>query len=288
MCVGAVTGDFKWGLDLEKDWGTKVPMWYTGQCPLIDNGQAIIGVGGRALLIGVDCETGRVAWQTPNPGGWQMSHSSIMPMTINGRRMYVYCALGGIVGVSAEEKDRGAVLWETAEWNHQVVSPSPVPAGDGRFLVTAGYGVGSAMFRVTEEDGGFRVKQLYRLDKKVFACEQHTPVFYRNHFYAIMPADAGAVKKELACMDLDGNVAWFSGAGERFGLGPFMIADDKLLILEDNGLLVMARATEKAYTRLAHAKALSGKEAWAPMALADGRLLVRDYGKIYCMDVGAK
>jgi outer membrane protein assembly factor BamB len=288
MCVDSATGDLKWGIDLEKNWGVKVPMWYTGQCPLIDNEQAILGVGGKALIMGVDCATGQVAWQTPNPNGWQMSHSSIMPMTINGKRMYVYCALGGMVGVSAEEKDRGAVLWETTEWRHQVISPSPVPVGDGRILVTAGYGEGSAMFKVMEEGGKYAVKQLYRLDKKIFACEQHTPVFYKDHFYSILPADAGPVKKELVCMNLDGKVIWSSGSAERFGLGPFMIADDKLLILEDNGLLVMAKATDKAYTRLTHARVLSGKEAWAPMALVNGRLLVRDYGKMNCLEVGAR
>jgi outer membrane protein assembly factor BamB len=67
MCADAITGDLRWGMDLEKDWGVEVPMWYTGQCPLIEDGQAVIGVGGRALMVGVDCETGKVIWQTPNP-----------------------------------------------------------------------------------------------------------------------------------------------------------------------------------------------------------------------------
>ena len=288
MCVDSKTGDLRWGLDLEKDWGAEVPMWYTGQCPLIDGDDVIVGVGGKELLMGVDCATGKILWQTPNPKKWKMSHSSVMPMEFEGKKMYVYCAVGGIVGVSAEKADAGAVLWETADWNYQVVAPSPVAVGDGRFLITSGYGAGSALFQVLREGDRWAIKLVSRFDKTVFACEQHTPIFYQGFLYTVLPADAGATRKQAVCMDPGGHVAWTSGPTERFGLGPYMIADGKLLILEDNGVLTLARATQAGYIRLAQAKVLEGKEAWAPMALAGSRLLVRDYGMLRCLDVGVE
>lgn len=288
MCVDSKSGDLRWGLDLEKDWGAEVPMWYTGQCPLIDGDEVIVGVGGKALLMGVDCATGKILWQTPNPKHWKMSHSSVMPMEFKGKKMYVYCAVGGIVGVSAEKADAGAVLWETADWNYQVVAPSPVPVGDGRFLITSGYGAGSALFQVLREGDRWAIKLVSRFDKTVFACEQHTPVFYQGFLYTVLPADAGATRKQAVCMDPGGRVAWSSGPAERFGLGPYMIADGKLLILEDNGVLTLARATQAGYIRLAQAKVLEGKEAWAPMALVGSRLLVRDYGMLRCLDMGVE
>ncbi|MCP4726904.1 MAG: PQQ-like beta-propeller repeat protein, partial [bacterium] len=60
MCVDAESGEFIWGIDLEKEYGAEIPLWYTGQCPLIDNSLAIIAVGGESLFIAVDCETGDV------------------------------------------------------------------------------------------------------------------------------------------------------------------------------------------------------------------------------------
>jgi len=285
MCVDAKNGEFRWGLDLEKDWGTTVPMWYTGQCPLLENNQAIIAVGGKVLLMGVDCATGKILWQTPNPHNWQMSHSSIAPMEWQGKKMYVYAAIGGIVAVSAEKGEEGKVLWETNEWNHQVVAPTPVSLEDGRFLVTAGYGAGSAMFKMTATSGLIAAKLEYRLEKTTFACEQQTPIYYQGFLYSILPADAGSSRKQAVCINPDGKIMWRSGATERFGLGPFMIADGKMLILEDNGLLTMIEATAKEYVKLAQAKVLEGKEAWAPMALAGGRLLVRDYGQMKCLDL---
>jgi len=144
------------------------------------------------------------------------------------------------------------------------------------------------MFQVTQESGRYSVKLLYRSDKKSFACEQHTPVFYKGYLYSVLPADAGAARRQVVCMDPTGRIMWNSGSGERFGLGPFMIADGKMLILDDNGLLTMIRATESGYVKLAQAKVLEGNEAWAPMALVDGLLLVRDYGEMKCLDLRMK
>jgi outer membrane protein assembly factor BamB len=98
MCVKRETGDFLWGIDLVKEYQTEVPLWFTGQCPMIDNNKAILAPGGSALMIAVDCATGKVLWETPNPDKLKMSHSSIMPWTLNGKRMYVYSANGGVVG----------------------------------------------------------------------------------------------------------------------------------------------------------------------------------------------
>jgi outer membrane protein assembly factor BamB len=69
LCADAKTGAQKWLLDLVAEYGTSVPEWYAGQCPLIDNGHAIIAPGGSALMIAVDLATGKVLWKTPNPAG---------------------------------------------------------------------------------------------------------------------------------------------------------------------------------------------------------------------------
>lgn len=284
MAVDSRSGDLKWGLDLVKEWDAEVPLWYTGQCPLIDGNHVILGVGGKVLLAGVDLETGRVVWTTPNPDHWKMSHSCVTPLASEGHRMYLYAAVGGVVGVSAEPADEGRPLWRSDAWNVQVVAPSPVGVGEGRFWMTSGYGAGSALFQVEQRDGAYALKTVKRLDKKTFACEQHTPVFKDGYVYAVLPADAGALRKQAVCMAADGTVRWTSGA-DHFGLGPFMIADGKLLILEDDGLLTLVEAAPMAYRRLARAKVLRGKEAWAPMALVEGRLLVRDYGMMRCLDL---
>ncbi len=285
MCVNAVTGAFIWGMDLAKDYGTKIPMWYAGQCPLIDGSIAVIAPGGKYLLMGVDCATGRIKWQTPNPDNWQMSHSSVMPMKFYGKKFYVYCSIGGIVGVSADGKDRGKVLFKTDKWAHSVMSPSPVQLPGSRIFITAGYGVGSMMLKVEKTGEKFSINSLYTLTKEVFACEQQTPIYYKGHLFSILPKDGGTLKQQAACLHPSGHLTWSSSKANRFGLGPFLIADNKLFILDDKGVLTLARASARAYIKLAEAKIFDGRDSWGPMALVKGRLLLRESKKFVCLDV---
>lgn len=286
MCVDTESGDFKWGLDLVADFGSEAPLWYTGQCPFIDDGIAVLAPAGKALLMGVDCASGKIVWQTPNPDGWKMSHSSIIPMRLLGKRTYVYASLGGIVGVSAEPADRGAILWKSSAWTHSVLAPSPVQIDERRIFLTAGYGGGSMMLGLASSGGGIVASPAFELPKTQFACEQQTPVFYQNHLFGILPKDAGALRGELVCLDTNGKLVWESGKTDRFGLGPFLFADNKILILNDTGELTLIRASTRGYEPLARARVLPGRDAWAPMALVDGKLLLRDSEHLACVELG--
>jgi outer membrane protein assembly factor BamB len=290
MCVDTQSGEFLWGLDLEKDFGTETPFWYTGQCPLIDDEVAVIAPGGKALLIGVDCGTGEILWETPNPKNWQMSHSSIMPMTLSSKKMYVYCAIGGIVAVSAEGENRGQVLWETEVFAPSVIAPSPLQLEDGKVLVTAGYGAGSILLKITKVNDVFSVEKLlqHKPDEGI-ATEQQTPIFYKGHLFSIQPKDAGALQQQLVCYRADDlrNPVWTSGKTNRFGMGPYLIADNKMFVLSDDGLLTLLELSFTGYKELAKAQVLNGHDAWGPMALAGDRLLLRDSRRMVCLEVGA-
>jgi outer membrane protein assembly factor BamB len=291
MCVDAVSGDLLWGLDLEREYGVKVPLWYTGQCPLIDEGVAVLGVGGKkALLVGVECKTGKILWTTPNPNGYAMTHSSVMPMRLYGVPMYVYAAKGAIVGVGAEGKERGKVLWKTSEWTSSVIAPSPLMLGKGRVLMTAGYGGGSILFQVDEEDEGrHSVRTIRKLSTKQGLCsEQQTPILFQGHVFGILPKDAGRLKRQFVCVHPDdhGTPVWTSGKADRFGIGPFLVADRKFFILDDHGVLTLARVSVDGFEKLAQAKVLEGADSWGPMALVGNRLIVRDLTTMACLDVG--
>jgi len=289
MCLDRKDGNMRWGLDVAKDYESEIPLWYTGQCPLIDNNNAIIATGGKALMIAVNCETGEKIWETPNPNGWKMSHSSVMPFTFGGRKMYVYSAIGGMLAVAADGPDAGKVLWETAAWNHSVVAPSPICMPDGKIYITAGYGAGAMMLQLKENGGKFNIDVITEyLPKEGLSSEQQTPLYWQGHLFGIMPKDGGTMRNQLICVDPANpkKPVWTSGQENRFGLGPYFIADNKLFILNDDASLTIARPSTTKYIQLDQVKVFEdGHDAWAPFALANGYLIMRDSKKMVCIDL---
>ena len=280
-CLDPATGKVYWLIDLVRQFGATVPPWYAGQCPLIDGDRAILAPGGDALLVALDCQTGQVVWKSPNPRGWTMTHSSIMPMEFAGKRMFVYCGKGGVAGVSADD---GSILWDTTDWKISIATvPSPVILPEGRIFLSGGYNSGAMMLQLERDDGKIVAKTLYKLGPAVFGSTQHTPIFYDGHLYGVREKD-----KQLVCLDLDGRVVWSSGSQHRFGLGPYLIADGLIYVLNDEGRLTLAEATPEGYKQLAQAQVLAGHDSWGPMAMAAGRLIVRDLTQMVCLDVTEK
>ncbi len=278
-CLNAATGELNWLLDLVKDYGATVPNWYAGECPIVDDGKVILGVGGDALMMAVDIETGEIVWQTPNPKGWDMTHSSVVPIEFAGRRQYVWCAGGGVVGVSADD---GALLWELTDWQIRIANvPTPVPVGEGRLFLSGGYNAGAMMVQLVEENGQIEPTIEFKLDPEVFGSPQHTPIFYEGYLYGVRPDE------QLVCLDLDGNVVWASGSTHKFGLGPYTIINGLIYVMDDHGKLTLVEATPTAYVQLAEADVLDGIDAWGPMAVAANRLVLRDLTRMVCLDISA-
>jgi outer membrane protein assembly factor BamB len=136
------------------------------------------------------------------------------------------------------------------------------------------------MLQVSESGGKFSAKTLFRLKPDQFGSTQHTPLFYQDHLFGVREKD-----KQLVCLDLQGHEAWASGTSHRFGSGPYLIADGLIYVLEDDGTLTMAEANTSAYKQLARVRVLQGHDAWGPMALVRGRLIVRDLTQMVCLDV---
>ncbi len=201
-CADAITGKMIWQHDLVKEYDTKVPEWYAGQCPIIDGNSAIIAPGGKALMVAFDLKTGVELWRVDNPDKWQMTHSSIMPAIINNEKLFIYCASGGVVGIST----KGILKFSTPDWIvHTSNIPTPIPVGDNRIFLSGGYGAGCAMLRLTPGGDGYKTSFDFKLKEKEFGAYQQTPILFNGHIYGVIPDN------QLACMDLNGKILWKSG-----------------------------------------------------------------------------
>jgi outer membrane protein assembly factor BamB len=282
LCCDAATGQFHWAINLVREFGTKIPEWYAGQCPLIIGNTVILAPSGPdALLLAVDLEAGRPLWQTPNARDWKMTHSSVMPMKFGGHDAYLYCGSGGVAGMSATN---GALLWDTTDWKISIACvPSPVVLPGGRIFLSGGYNAGSLMLQVSEDGGKLAAKTLFRLPAEKFGATQQTPILRGEHLYGVRPDG------QFVCLDFQGKVVWASGPSQTYGLGSYLMAGDLIFAVNDTAKLSLLEASPARFNLLAQTQVVpEARESWGPMALAGNRLLVRDFTHLVCLDVGAK
>jgi outer membrane protein assembly factor BamB len=285
--LDAKTGKLVWGKNLVQEYKATIPGWYAGQNPLIDGNRVIVATGGDAVAIAFDQATGKEIWRTPNASNELMSHSSLMPATIGGVKQFLYLTMKNLMGIAA---DSGKLLWSVPFSAKIVAVPSPVSIGDGRIFVTSGYKAGSAMYQVEKSGTGFTARQLYSLTSSDFLSEAQTPVLFQNHLFAVSSKNG---RGRFTCLGLDGKVVWESplsadeGASRTFGLGGFLLADGLFFILDGNtGMLRLIEANTKEYKELASAQILKGEDVWGPMALSNGKLIIRDMNQMVCLLVG--
>ena len=279
-CLDAKTGKQLWRKSLVADYKTKIPPWYNGQCPVIEEDRVVIATGGEVLAVALEKATGKEIWKTPNPHALLFSHASLTPAEIGGVKQYLYNTIKGPCGIAADD---GRLLWHYP-WKFNVsAAPSPLAVDGERVFLTSCYDSGSLMIRATRDGDQFKVEKLFSLRGTTWESEVHTPIVYKKHMFAVGKKYRGL----FTCLDFDGQIVWASKGKATFGLGSYLLADDMFFVLEGaTGMLRLIDANTSEYRELASAQVLGGHDVWAPMALSNGRLILRDLTKMVCIEVG--
>ena len=279
-CLDVRTGKQIWRKSLVTEYNATIPSWYNGQCPLQEANRIIVATGGAAIMVALDKATGKDIWRTPNPEQLLMSHASVMPAVLGGVKQYLYGTLKGPLGVSAKD---GKLLWEFDRKFNVAVAPSPIAVDAERVFMTGSYDAGSVMVRVRRKGDAFQAECVFDMKNNEWNSEVHTPIVYQGHLFAVGKKRRGL----FTCLDFDGKQVWSSEGKATFGLGSFLLADGMFYVLEgDTGKLRLIEANTTRYNELACAQVLGGQEAWGPMALSDGKLVLRDLSKMICLEVG--
>jgi outer membrane protein assembly factor BamB len=281
-CLDARTGKRLWYKDLVTEYKTRIPPWYNGQNPLIESDRVVIATGGDAVMVAFEKATGKEIWRTPNTANVLLSHVSVMPAMLGGVKQYLYSTLDGLFGVAARE---GKLLWSHPRKFNVAAAPSPIAIDSERVFATGPYDSGSIMIRVRNQGGAFKTEPVFDMKNNEWNSEVHTPVISNGHFFAV-----GKKKRGLfTCLNFDGKPVWDSEGKAAFELGSFLLADGMFFALEGKtGMLRLLEANTAGYKELARAQVLGGEEVWGPMALSDGKLVLRDLSKMVCIDVRGK
>ncbi len=285
MAVDAESGDLLWTRDLVEAYGAEIPQWYAGQCPLIEEGRVILGVGGeKVLMTALDLKTGETVWETPNDHALKMSHASVLSAELLGTKQYIYAGIGGIAACDVQ----GNPLWTCTKWKPAVWAPTPLAISNERLFLTAGYGAGSALLALKKDGDVFSasIEQEWKPTQGP-ASEQQTPILIGDTMFVIQPKDAGARRAEFIAADVAAlpAVKAESGKDARFGLGPYLYADGAFWILDDEGVLSVYEYEDDRFERLADYKILPGTDSWGPIAFAGGLMILRDSTSMVCLDL---
>jgi len=283
------------------------PIWAISQCPLVHGDSLIVASQApNAGVVAYDKLTGDVKWKTPNLGN--ESYASPSLVKIDGKEHVTMVisstnpignrglpqTLGKVVGI---EPLTGRVLWEYNEWRCHISVPSAVDAGDNKVLVVGGYELGATMVRVQKhDDGSYVARELFTTEE--FGDQTKPPILHNGYFYAQYGTNNR--RDGLVCMNMDGEIMWKTRRSPAFNKGSMILVDGLILATDGEKSLYLIDPDPQEFQQLASAELLgegggdsegiAGRiggraQNWAPMALAEGKLLIRDQRQMKCVKV---
>jgi len=286
-----------WNKNIWTDYGgSAIPKWAITQCPLVYNNLVIVASQApQAGVVAYDKLTGAVKWTTKSLGPVGYVTPEIVKVGKEDHLVMITASAGRgesasggkVVGI---DPLTGKILWEYTNWQCGIPVPGAVDAGEGRMLITGGYNAGAAMIKIEKKtDGSYNVNELYKNPE--FGAHTQPPVLVNGYFYAQYSTNER--KDGLVCMSIDGQVKWITRRAPLFDKGGMILADGLLLITDGASKLYLVEPDPSAFKPLATAELLKGDagdqrfptQNWAPLALANGRLLIRDQNRLMCVRV---
>lgn len=293
ICVDRKTHQPVWQHDLMKEYKMELPQWGYSQGPVLYKNTVIIAVQApEAYAIAFDREKGTVVWKSPAIG--LPGYVSPLVATIAGEEQLIVLAAGNkdgsvkgaCAGLSLKD---GSLLWKYEGWQCWIPIPNPIVLPGDQLFITGAYNSGSACIQVSKGANGWETKELYKLDPKTAEGHIQQPIVYKDHIY--MSSASNERLNGLTCLTLDGKRLWNTkdSGGPLFERGSFILADDMLIGLDGkSGILYLVDPSPEGYKELAHAPVVEGKELWGPLALSEGKLLVRSQDTMKCLDLKNK
>jgi outer membrane protein assembly factor BamB len=280
-----------WRKNIWKDFGgaAQLPRWAVVQNPLVYGDLLIVAPQtAEAGVVAYDKLTGALKWKSaPLSGAAGYVSPSIVKVAGEDQLVMITAAVGfghnaRDGSVNGLDPRSGKVLWTYGNWQCIIPVPQAVDAGQDRVLVTGGYGAGAAMIKVEKKaDGTFAVSELFK--NPDFGSHTQPPVMHEGLFYAHYTTNDRS--DGLVAMSMDGQIKWKTERQPAFTRGGSILADGLMLVTDGNTKLYLVEPNSTGFKALASAVILEAGDNWAPLALADGRLLVQGQKELEALQV---
>ena len=285
-CYDRATKKIAWQKDLQADFHSGLPNWGFSQSPVLYEDMVIVAPQAKdAFVTAYNQKTGEQIWASPTLGSG--GYSSPVIAKLDGEDQVVMVSgpgreTGTVAGLSLKD---GSILWIYNGWECKIPIPGATPLPDDRLFITGEYGAGSAMIQVKKDGDTFVVKELFTTQK--VGSQIHQPLVIDNVLYA--NSNGNKRRDGMVCMTFDGDLLWRTEddrALPSFERGNLIFADGMIINLDGNtGILHLVTPSTSGYVETAQAPVLDGKKIWSPMALSDGKLVVRSQSEMKCLDL---
>lgn len=283
-CVRLKDGEQIWQRDTFADFSSKRPSrgepaeGYFGfaSSPIIEGNMLLLNAGGSskdAGIVAFDRKTGATLWTATDE---RASYSSPVAATIDGQRHIIFATRLKVVSVDPRN---GRVLFEFpfGKLGPAVTAANPLVLGDSVFI-TGSYQFGAVLARA----GHSGALEVWSSDE-ILSSQYTTAIAHNGMLFGIHGRQDSA-PAELRCVNpITRQVIWKETG---FGYATLILADNKLLIMKTDGVLILAAADTKKYRELARADLFDSRVTTRALpSLSNGLFYVRDSKTLKCFDL---
>ncbi len=265
-CLSSEDGNLIWSLDLHQQYQGRLPTWGYAASPLIQGDTLIVQPGGAEgnSVVAFDRRSGREIWKNLED---QAGYATPIIVRHNGRQQLICWSPSHIRGLDPQS---GRLLWEIPYEVRLGVSIATPIFIEGLVFVS-GYWKGSKAIRLDADSGAAEL--LWEEDHFLRALMSQ-PLHRGGHGYLLDK------KHGLTCFQLttgkkiwdDSNQMTPSGQNPHASL-VWLDDQDRTMILNSDGHLILARLNPAGYQELARANIIG--ETWAHPAFAGSHVYAR-------------
>jgi outer membrane protein assembly factor BamB len=277
VCLNATNGSVIWSNDLVSAYGASWIGWDNAASPCLDNDLVFVNLNTAAnnqTLAAFRTSDGGLAWSSQNES---VTHTTPIVATIYGVRQVIFATQTGLVSL---DRTTGNFLWKFTYPFYPIstsMGASPVVYSNIVYC-TAAYGRGAAAAQITLSNGTWTVQQLYYNTALNYRSIWMTPVCLQGYIYTLCGENSTFLTMPLNCIELaTGNLKWTTN---NFGMGGLILVGTNLLVLTEDGQLVLVQPGPDAYHELARYQAFQfspsarGK-CWNSPAFSNGHIYAR-------------
>ena len=289
--IDIATRKIAWRKNIWKDFGgaAELPRWAIVQNPLILGDLLIVAPQtSQAGVVAYDKRSGEVKWKSAALSGMPgYVTPSVVKVAGEDQLVMITAAIGRgrnarDGSVNGLDPRTGKVLWTYGGYQCIIPVAQPVDAGQSRVLIAGAYGAGSVMIKVEKKGDAFAVSEVFR--NPDFGSHTQPPILHGGHFYSHYTINERS--DGLVAMDMDGKVKWKTDQQPPFVRGGAILADGLMILSDGSTKLYLIDPSPEAFKPLASAVILQAGDNWAPLALVDGKLLVRGQKELKALQVG--